>query len=216
MKWAPTYTCFRMLTTQAVSILPETEIPTGRYPGLVTAKSTQFALKCFNDVEVKLRTHMGKEVEESIASRKDDTEETKKQNTPQLKVFNGIKWERTYFGNNVHIFTFLNWESPWDTLLSRFQLAFSPVPFYIFLLLHLGPSSKGQPSRWNDPQLLKCQGSMAEGGTRWRKYRSAHGTCQFTRGMEGSERHTERGRGKWKVQSPGIVTSMVRGSHSLT
>lgn len=147
--------------------------------------------------------------------RENEKAKHKKINTPQWKVFNSIKEERTYFANNIHIFTFLNWESPWDPLVSRFRLAFSPVPFYIFLLLHLGPSSKGQPSRWNDPQLLKCQGSMAEGGRRWRKYRSAHGTCQFNRGMEGSERHTEGGRVKWKVQSPDIVTSVVRGSHSL-
>lgn len=57
------------------------DIDSRRYPGLVTAKSTQFALKCLNDVEVQLRTHTGKEVEESIASRKDDTEKMKKQNT---------------------------------------------------------------------------------------------------------------------------------------
>lgn len=68
---ASMHTCFRMPVTRA-AYCQKYRFQLGA--GLLTARSTQFALKCLSKAKIKLRTRMGKDVEESIALRKDSIE----------------------------------------------------------------------------------------------------------------------------------------------
>ena len=173
---------------------------------------------------MKLRVHV-EETEESIASRENwHRKKWKKSKTKNDKCIPdwGLQ-EDQVGGENIFwyqctYFSFFLIGNPLktDTALPRYQLAFSPVPFYIFLLLHTGHTSKVSLLTRMIHKLFKCQGSMAEEGMRKRKCVGAPGIWQLDRGVEGSEWQDQGCKWvKYIVQNPGMEDSGVRHSHSL-
>ena len=127
--------------------------------------------------------------EKSDTEKNEKKQNKKRQIHPSLRSSRGSS-RREYSLVSMYIFQFFLIGKPLkiDTALLRYQLAFSPVPFYTFLLLHMG--HMGLLTRMIH-KLFKCQGSMAEDGMRKSKDVGAPGIWQLGRGVEGSERQDQ-------------------------